>query len=177
MDYTKSISLHRTEKDRFFKSSHHSPLTEKQRKTFTRLEYYPVDDKYRLKVKLHVLPEKETVTMQTSDGLWRDYIRYGYFDFEIDGQPARLYVYRSVDNPDYYFVPFKDTTSGKETYGAGRYVEVEPVGNGEFILDFNMAYNPYCAYNSRYSCPIPPRENWLSIPIKAGEKNFPDPEY
>ena len=177
MSYKKEVTLFRIEKDKFFKNSHHSPLTENQRQRFTQLEYFPVDEKYRLKVKLHKLDNQETVTMQTSDGLWRDYIRYGYFDFEINGQKARLYVYRSSDNPDYYFIPFKDKTSGKETYGAGRYVEVEQVSDDEFILDFNMAYNPYCAYNGRFSCPIPPRENWLDIPIYAGEKSYPDAEY
>ncbi len=177
MVYKKEVLAFRHEKDKFFKESHHSPLTENQRKKFGGLEYFPVDEKYRLKLKLHRISNPERVTMQTSDGLWRDYDKIGYFDFEIDGEKARVYVYQSSDNPDYYFIPFKDATSGKETYGAGRYVEIEPAGNDEFILDFNMAYNPYCAYNGRYSCPIPPRENWLPIRIEAGEKSYPDPEY
>jgi len=106
-------------------------------------------------------------------------IRYGTFEFEIDGAPLRLSAYKSVPAAAHHheseslFVPFHDVTSGKETYGAARYLDIEEQPGDEYVVDFNVAYNPYCAYSEDYVCPFPPRENWLAVPIRAGEKNFP----
>ncbi len=171
------IKIHRISKDRFYKEHPQSPLTPSQKERFERLEYFDYNPELVFTLELNRYDDPEVVTMETSDNRIRDYYRIGYFDFEVDGQPARLHVYQDTQNSDYYFIPFRDSTSGKETYGAGRYVEVEKLRDGRFLLDFNMAYNPYCAYNSRYSCPIPLAENTLKVPIKAGEKNYPDPEY
>src|SRR5205814_5349363 len=100
------------------------------------------------------------------------YTRAGKPRFEANGAPAEVTLYASPDDPE-LFLPFRDATSGKETYGAGRYVEVHDVNGDHVVVDFNTAYNPNCAYNSRWSCPLPPGENWLSVPIRAGEKSFP----
>ncbi len=176
--YESQIIDFRSRKDKFFKTDpHNTPLTPTQVKKFKHLEYFPPNPELRLELELHDISDKEVVTMQTSDGMWRDYIKFGYFEFDVEGDKVQLYVYKSSEDDEYYFIPFKDATSGKETYGAGRYVEVEPLKNGKFLLDLNMAYNPYCAYNSNYSCPIPPRENWLKVPIRAGEKIFPGAVY
>jgi len=177
MSYKKEIELQRIEKNNFFRSSHHSPLTHKQRPNFVALEYFPISEDHVFELKMSVFDNQEIVTMQTSDNQVRDYFKYGYLEFDINNESGRLHVYRDSHNPDYYFVPFKDATSGPVTYGAGRYVEIEQLKEGKFRLDFNIAYNPYCAYNIDYSCPIPPSENILKIPIEAGEKNFPDAEY
>jgi uncharacterized protein (DUF1684 family) len=107
--------------------------------------------------------------MQTSTGDVQEYHRFGRFHFNVQGQPADLTVYYSDGN---YFLPFVDSLAGKETYPAGRYLEPEPLGEGFFLIDFNLAYNPYCAYNEHWSCPLTPFENRLKVPIRAGEKIF-----
>jgi uncharacterized protein (DUF1684 family) len=112
------------------------------------------------------------VEMQTNTGDLRQYQKYGTFRFHVNGDEAELTVYTTGD--DDYFVPFSDTTSGKETYGAGRYLEIHPLAGDRFLVDFNLAYNPWCAYSPHYSCPITPAENRLDVPIEAGEKTFKD---
>ena len=109
--------------------------------------------------------------MQTSTGDEQSYYRLGTVEFEVEGQPARLAVYKSAQH-DELFLPFRDATSGKETYGAGRYLEPVESSDGKLLVDFNLAYNPYCAYSEHYSCPLPPLENWLKVPIRAGEKGY-----
>jgi hypothetical protein len=106
----------------------------------------------------------------------RDALRYGYFEFEAGGQRCRVQVYRTIENIQAggreLFIPFRDATSGQETYGAGRYLDLQENTTGLYELDFNNAYNPYCAYTETYSCPVPPAENTLPIPIPAGEKIY-----
>ena len=114
--------------------------------------------------------------METSTGEMRLYRRYGRITFQVNGEEAQLTIYSDPHGQD-FFLPFRDATSGKETYGAGRYLDnhrpaLTPLANDQFQIDFNFSYNPYCAYNPHYSCPLPPRENWLSVPIEAGEKNY-----
>jgi uncharacterized protein (DUF1684 family) len=110
--------------------------------------------------------------MQTSTGGVQEYFKVGQIRFKVGAQDAALQMYESVDNPGSYFVPFVDATAPAETYGAGRYLEPEEIHAGELLVDFNFAYNPYCAYNDRWSCPFPPPENRLKVRIEAGEKKF-----
>ena len=107
--------------------------------------------------------------MQTSSGDARAYLRYGRLRFTLDGQDVALTLYADVDSGA-FFLPFVDALRGRETYGAGRYLDPEPLADGQFLVDFNLAYNPYCAYNDDWSCPLTPVENWLPVPIRAGEK-------
>ena len=111
--------------------------------------------------------------MITSTGEAQPFLRWGTFTFAVEGETATLTLYRGQHDSE-FFLPLADATSGKESYGAGRYLDVTPLDDGRFLVDFNYAYNPYCAYNSRWSCPIPPAENRLRVPIHAGEKRFPD---
>lgn len=99
-------------------------------------------------------------------------LRYGQFHFTVDGKECVLTAYQSADHPEHLFLPFKDATNGTETYGAGRYIDVsaQPDASVHYVIDFNLAYNPYCAYNPAYSCPVVPRENFLTVPIRAGER-------
>ena len=157
----------RKEKDNFFKTHPQSPLMPEQKKKFTGLSYFPETPALRLEVKVEEFPNKETVVMQTSTGDVQKYQKYGKFKFMVEGQEAELTIYAS---PHGFFLPFVDSLAGTDTYGAGRYLEPEPMGGGKFLVDFNLAYNPYCAYNESFSCPIPPRENRLKVPIRAGEK-------
>jgi len=111
--------------------------------------------------------------MVTSKGTKQRFHRVGYFEFEIDGKNARLQAYRSAQREDNeLFVPFRDGTSDKESYGASRYLDLDLTKDDNYVIDFNYAYNPYCAYSEDYVCPLPPRENWLDIEIRAGEKNY-----
>lgn len=159
----------RTQKDRLFKSHPQSPLTEEQQRVFEGLRYFPENPGLRLEVPVEEFKDKDVITMPTSTGDARTYTRYGRFTFTVDGQPAELTLYA---NHGSFFLPFVDALAGKETYGAGRYVEPEPLGDGRFLIDFNLAYNPYCAYNDAWSCPLTPYENRLSVPIRAGEQRF-----
>jgi uncharacterized protein len=177
-EYAKRIEIERREKDHFFKEHPQSPIPWALRERFTGLAYFPPDPKYRLKVKLHRYPKPERVVMATSKGVPRDMLKWGDFEFTIDGQTRRLQAYKSIPTPGEYqeeslFVPFRDATSGKESYPAARYLDLPLSPTDEYLLDFNLAYNPYCAYSDDYVCPFPPPENWLDIRIEAGEKNFP----
>jgi len=160
----------RSDKDDFFKRHPQSPLTHEQKLGFQGLNYFPENEALRLEVQAKQFDPKETIQMQTSTGDVQIYERFGRFSFEVDGQPAELTIYRS-DNG--FFLPFVDSLGGQETYPAGRYLEPEPLPGDRFLVDFNLAYNPYCAYNEMWSCPITPLENRLHVPVRAGEKSFP----
>lgn len=118
--------------------------------------------------------DHEVFELATSMGDRQAYQSAGRVTFSLDGKDCELFLYRQDDQSDVLFVPFRDATSGKETYASGRYLEVEVGPDGEVEVDFNYAYNPYCAYNESWSCPLPPLENWLMIPIRAGERAFHD---
>ncbi len=161
----------RAEKDRFFKSHPQSPLMPEQKRAFNGLSYFPENPELRLEVTVEAFSKPEVIQMQTSTGDVQEYRRYGRFTFTVDGQEAALTIYASPHGG--YFLPFVDSQANKETYGAGRYLEPEPIGGGKFLVDFNVAYNPYCAYNPNWSCPLTPFENRIKVPIRAGEKDFP----
>jgi uncharacterized protein (DUF1684 family) len=166
-----TLENYRYQKDLFFEQDPHSPLSEEQKKSFQGLAYYPENPDLRLVIVVEPFEEQREIHIQTSTGDTGTYLRYGRLKFEIEGQPAELTVYLGRDgNP---FIPFRDLTSGDETYGAGRYLEPETLDDRKFLVDFNLAYNPWCAYSQLYSCPLPPDENRLSVPIRAGEKAFP----
>jgi uncharacterized protein len=159
----------RGEKDDFFAHASQSPLTHGQRHAFKGLKYFPENPALRMEVPVEVFPTRETVSIQTTGGVPQTYQRYGRFKFITRGITAELTIY---SNENGYFLPFVDSLAGKETYPAGRYIEVEQLKNGKFLVDFNLAYNPFCAYNDNWSCPLTPFENRLKVPIKAGEKIF-----
>ena len=161
----------RAQKDDFFLHDWQSPLTPDQRQDFAGLKYYTENSALRLTVPIEEFPDKETVTMITSTGSAREYVKFGHFSFEVNGKIATLQVYQDPEG-GYFFLPFVDATAPAETYGAGRYLDIEPIESGKFLIDFNYAYNPYCAYNDKWSCPIPPKENRLGVRIEAGEKKF-----
>lgn len=160
----------RVEKDAFFKSHPQSPLTPAQQRVFTGLSYFDENPALRFEIDIEPFAQRDTVELQTSDGDVRAYQRFGRVTFEVDGQAAALTLYAT---PQGFFLPFVDSLAGTETYPAGRYLDPEPLGGNRFVIDFNLAYNPYCAYNENYSCPLTPFENRLKLPIRAGEKLFP----
>lgn len=158
----------RREKDKFFKTQRNSPLTDAQKEKFEGLQYYEANPELDLRVTIKRFSQQDEVPVQTTTGDTRLYTRYGEFEFTVNGESARLTIYETDFG---FFLPFTDANAGGETYGAGRYLEPEHLGEDLFHIDFNQAYNPFCAYNSAWSCPITPRENRLAVAIRAGEKS------
>ena len=169
-----TLEQFRQSKNEFFKSAQ-SPLPSKARADFTGLRYFAEKTDLRFSLPLERDPSTATILMQTSTGAERVYQRLGWVTFTVDGSSARLALYapEGIEQPLEAFVPFMDATGGVETYEGGRYVEAALTGE-TVALDFNLAYNPYCAYADHWSCPIPPLENRLKIAIRAGEKTFGD---
>jgi uncharacterized protein (DUF1684 family) len=172
-----ALSRFRAEIDDFMEYDLQSPLTGEQQESFSGLSYYDEEERFVVEVEVERFAEDEPlVEMQTSTGDTQKYRRWGRFSFEVEDKTATLVVYSELYADD-FFLPFKDATNGRETYGAGRYLDshrpgISRLGGNRLEIDFNYAYNPYCAYNERYSCPLPPAENWLRVPIRAGEKKF-----
>ena len=159
----------RAEKDDFFASHPQSPLTAAQKRTFDGLRYFDENPALRFEATVMPFAKPEEIEIQTSTGDTRVYARFARFKFSVDGQDAELTIYQTDHG---FFLPFVDSLGGKETYPAGRYLDLETLPGNRFIVDFNLAYNPYCAYNDAWSCPLTPFENRLKVPIRAGEKVF-----
>ncbi len=175
--WKKTLEEERELKDGFFKAHPQSPIPPEERKKFKGLDYFPLDSDYRFELELHEHDEKKLVKMIYTKGEEQEFLRWGEFWFKIGGKECRLQVYRRDSREETLFIPFKDATSGKETYGAGRYLDIRTeegyVGDGRWILDFNKAYTPWCAYSEAYTCPFVPPENWLKVTVRAGEKSYP----
>ena len=159
----------RSEKDAFLRTHPQSPLTPDQRRKFSGLHYFPENEALRLEVQVERLFDQQPMQMQTTTGDVQTFVRHSRFKFQVEGQEAELTIYQ---NENGYFLPFVDSLAGQETYPAGRYLEPDELYGNRFLIDFNLAYNPYCAYNEMWSCPITPAENRLRVPIRAGEKLF-----
>ena len=168
---TTDLQRFRAEKDEFFGSDHRAPLTHEQKHSFKGLAYFAENPQLVIRSKIDRAVQPGEVRMATTTGEEQVYRRFGVVHFQVDGVAAQLTLYESAGSHD-LFLPFRDATSGKETYGAGRYLDLHAHGD-EVVVDFNYAYNPSCAYNPEWSCPLPPAENWLKVPIRAGEKAFP----
>ena len=161
----------RKQKDEFFLDDHHSPLDPEQKQQFDGLKYFSENTSLNLELEVTRVEDQDVIQMQTTTGDIQTYNRFGRVDFEVEGEPAELTIF---ENEHGYFLPFADSLAGEETYGAGRYLEPTPLPGGKIHIDFNLAYNPYCAYNERWSCPITPAENRVVVPIRAGEMIFDD---
>jgi hypothetical protein len=175
-DWIAATRAQREAKDDYFGRNPHSPIPQAERADFDGLSYYDVDPAFRFELPLHRHDDPETVTVGTSTGGERDYLEWGEFHFEVDGEPVTIQAYKADVEEDRLWVPFRDATSGEETYGAGRYLDLEVDehrrSDGTWVLDFNQAYNPTCAYSDMYECPLPPTENWLDVAVEAGEKAY-----
>jgi uncharacterized protein (DUF1684 family) len=174
VEYKDAVEGFRLDKDEFFKTDPRSPLPESERDAFTGLPYYPVDEGLAFEDRVlepYTGDEPSTFQIPTSDGKLRPAHRAGVLRFELDGEPRQLTAY-TFDGGDgeSLFVPFLDQTSGTETYGAGRYLDLEPEADGTYALDFNLAYHPSCVYDAKFSCPLTPAENRLPVRIEAGER-------
>jgi uncharacterized protein len=171
--YADAIRHEREAKDRFFRESGASPLPHALRGDFRGLAYYPPDPRFRFPARWPepVEAAATSIEIQTSDGATRQATRVGRLVFELAGSPCTLTAFRLAGAAGVsLFVPFRDATSGDTTYGSGRYLDIEPEPDGTYVLDFNVAYNPWCAYSPEFSCPLTPSENRLSVPVEAGER-------
>ena len=174
-DYASAIAGYRAEKDQFFKSAPGSPIPFAERDDFTGLPYYPVDVDLvfeGLTPAPYAGNEPSTFQIPTSDGKLRPARRAGTFSFDLGGEARQLTAYEleGAHSDGRLFLPFLDATSGTETYGAGRYLDLEPDDDGTYAIDFNLAYHPSCVYAPQYSCPLTPAENRLATRIEAGER-------
>jgi len=171
------LEREREEKDKFLLLHPQSPIPFEERKRFKGLDHYSPNPNYRFELELHEHEGKKVVKMAYTKGNKQDFLRWGEFQFRVNDQKQVLQAYKSNPVEDRLFIPFKDETSGKETYGAERYIDLEAekdlTPEGKWILDFNKAYNPWCVYSEAYTCPFVPPENWLKVSIRAGEKNYP----
>lgn len=169
-DYPTRIASERALKDRMFRDvGGDSPIRPGELDTFVPLSYFPIDESYAVPAQLEPAAERVTLQMPTSTGQLRRVTRVGTLRFSLKGQPLKLSAFLE-DGSRQLFVPFSDLTSGTETYQAGRYMNLDPTPTGIYIVDFNIAYHPYCYYNEEYDCPLPPSENRLAVPIRAGER-------
>jgi uncharacterized protein len=173
--YVATIQKEREEKDRFMRTSEESPFAREEGR-FNGLRYFAADVSFRVVANLIPIENKKMVVLPTNDGKEQRYLEYAYAEFSLDGVSNRLLILEVMDMGPFrgkLFLAFGDETSARETYGAGRYLDVSKVpGSTTITLDFNQAYNPYCAYDDTYSCPLPPAENLLKVAIRAGEKSY-----
>ncbi len=174
--YIASMETLRQEKDHNMRTDSDSPFAGDSTNSFKGLNYFPIDAAYRIQARLTSIEQKKTISLPTSDGKQKSYMEYAYAEFEMHGERNKLLILEIMDMGPYrgtLFLAFADKTSAIETYGAGRYLDIKKIpGSTSVTLDFNEAYNPYCAYNDNFSCPFPPPENLLNIRIEAGEKTY-----
>ncbi len=173
--YLAQLNKFRRDKNQSFRQSPESPLPAAQKAAFDSLKYYPGDPAFVPHADITRNEAPDTTLLQMSDNRAEKYLNWGVVKFTLDNAPQQLRLYLKADGRDStLFIPFTDLTNGHDTYGGGRYLDAPlPRRNeSEIKLDFNRAYNPYCAYNSEYSCPVPPADNRLTVAIPAGEKSF-----
>ncbi len=170
--YTTELNAARSVKDEAFQTATDSPVPADKRDAVLPLRYFPVDPNYAVPAVLKLSEDRPVFEMPTSTGALRRMQLVGQLQFTLQGQPRSLgaFVEEGTQQIDRLFVPFADLTTGKDTYSAGRYLDIQPTSTGYYTIDFNRAYNPYCAYNAIYECPYPPPSNRLDVAVAAGEK-------
>ncbi len=172
--YANKIADIRAERVKYLKSSKQSPFVQFDKK-YQPIQYFTVDPEYKVRANLERLTSPQRVTIQNSDGSSAQYTKFAYASFKLQDQPLKILILKQAGFgalPNAYFTAFADNTSGRETYGGGRYLDLEIGKSDNIEIDFNLAYNPYCAYIDEYSCPLPPAENVLPLAIIAGEKDY-----
>lgn len=176
--FAEQLAKHRETYKKDLMTSAGGPLTDEEDLAY--IQFYPADSTYRVTATVERIANAEPFEMPTYNGMTRPHVAYALLSFRLRGKPQQLTLYRNLnviripEYRDYLFLPFKDATSGNETYGGGRYLDLRTgdIQNGRVTLDFNRAYNPYCAFKEGYPCPIPPKTNLLTVPVDAGEKAF-----
>lgn len=175
MTWEEDLRRHRSRKDQFLATDPHSPLPPAARDGFDGLDYFPPNEALRFELELREFDEAESVTVETTRDGSQSFREWGEFEFDVGGETVTLTAFRHAPDEDGLWVPFRDETNGESTYPAGRYLDLEGddrLDDGRWVLDFNRAYSPFCAFDDSYECPLIPRENWLDVPIRAGEKHL-----
>lgn len=175
--YKNSIKDHRDSLISQYRNTPNGPLSKED---VEKLRFYPPNKAFHIQCEFEATPDTKPFEVPTYNGSYKPYRQYGWAKFEWNGKPLRLAVYQSMQTPslpqyqDYLFLPFKDLTNDESTYGGGRYINLKlgDIQSNKIWIDFNLAYNPYCAYSDGYNCPIPPVENHLDVAIEAGELDF-----
>lgn len=176
--YVNQILNNRKEKDEEFRNDKGSPIPEEKKELFSGLSYFAPNPDYKVTATLQKFDEPFHFRMKTTTDRLPEYALFGKLTFILLGQELHLNVYQNIEllkkpgYENYLFIPFNDSTNGVETYGGGRFIDAQKPESDTLILDFNFAYNPYCAYNHKYSCPIPPESNSLPVSVEAGEKKW-----
>lgn len=170
--YLNDLAAERRTKDTFMSWDRESPVPPDKKTALLPLKYFDADPSFAVPARLKLQDERPVFEMPTSTGTIRRMQLVGVLEFTLAGQPRTLgaFVEEGTRQIETLFVPFADQTTGKDTYPAGRYLDIHPTATGYYTIDFNRAYNPYCAYNSTYECPYPPPSNRLSVAVRAGEK-------
>jgi len=176
--YDKNLTPFQKEINEFFKDASISPLKEKDLKTFRGLDFFVFDSSYVVNAALTRTPDEKSFKMKTTTDRLPEYIKYGTVTFDLFDKNYSLNIYKNLEDinkqgyRDYLFLPFLDDTNGSESYGGGRYIDLDIPKGSNLIIDFNSAYNPYCVYDEKYSCPIVPKDNYLPLEINAGVKDY-----
>ncbi|MGQ0537241.1 MAG: DUF1684 domain-containing protein [Methanobacteriota archaeon] len=174
--YVAHIERYRAARNRYFREDPSSPVRPEARATFPGIPFFPIDTAWRIDARLVPLSPEPLLRVPATEGDVREWRDLGTVTFDAPTGRGTLHVYRPLgEDWDDPFVMFRDETSGRETYGGGRYLEPEETAPGRFVLDFNTCYSPFCAYDDSWSCTIPPPENRLAFPVRAGERAPPSP--
>lgn len=177
-DYMKGIAEWQQEMDASYANPEESPLMEEDLKKFKGLDFFPADKKFRIEADFERTEKADTIEFTTTTERKPKYYNYGVASFAFNNKEYKLSVYRSLslmkkeEFKDYLFLPFTDASNGNGSYGGGRYMDLKIQEGNKLVLDFNKCYNPYCLYNKKYSCPVPPVENDLDFEVKAGVMDF-----
>ncbi|GAB2615407.1 DUF1684 domain-containing protein [Belliella aquatica] len=172
--YIEKIEKEREKQFKFLRFNPESPLDAEQKNNLGALSFYPIDPAFKVRARLVPAEDRKVITIPMTDGSEEKYIKHSYAEFDLKGAPQRLLLLQGMNEIDKrnFFLAFADSTSGLDTYGGGRYLNLRQDGKNSVSIDFNLAYNPYCAYNPDFACPLPPRENLMELGILAGEKDY-----
>lgn len=172
--YIDKIEKEREKQFKFLRFNPDSPLDTSQKNSFGTLSFYPVDPSFKVRARLVPAEDRKVIVIPMTDGSEEKYIKHSYAEFNLRGASQRLLLLQGMNEIDNrnFFLAFADSTSGLDTYGGGRYLNLRQDGKNSVSIDFNLAYNPYCAYNPDFSCPLPPRENLMEVAVVAGEKDY-----
>ncbi len=176
--YAEEIKAYQDEWNIMFIDPENSPLPKDELAGFHGLEFFPVDESYRIEAEFIRTPGEKPFEMVTTTERRPMYVKYGEARFLLNGKEIKLDIYQNINLiikdafKDHLFLPYKDLTNGEESYGGGRYIDLRAPKEDTIVIDFNKSYNPYCVYNDRYSCPVPPKENHMDVEIRAGVKKY-----
>lgn len=178
INYEKEIAFERMMRNQEFLNPDESPLNDEQIKEYQALQFFPIGTEWKVEGKIEIIPNPEETVLKKSKESTDKMLKWAKVNFELSGQSQTLYVFKPIPDPldtafeDYLFIPFFDETNGAESYDNGRYLYPEYDGADKMVLDFNRSKNPYCAYNDRWNCTMPPLDNTVSLKVTAGEKKY-----